>query len=117
MRSDLLEQRPGATQRWFQGPEGTDLFLWYEGERGATQIQLAFEDRFVEWRQAEGVRTGRLTQFGPLTDQGRMVFDAEPDARTLAMAKAVLRSAYVDDTTLALVRKRFGFSTGAGRRR
>ncbi len=26
VRKDLLRQEPGATQRWFQGPDGCDLW-------------------------------------------------------------------------------------------
>ena len=96
VRKDLLRQLPGQTQRWFQGPSGCDLFLWYDDEKGLSQVQLTFEERVVEWSPAEGVRTGRLH------------FDRSPEADTLTLARVLLESATVDDLTLMLIRKTLG---------
>ena len=112
VRKDLLRQQPGTTQRWFQGPDGCDLFLWYDDQKGLSQLQLTFERRVVEWSGPEGLRTGRLVAFNPrrpLSDQGRVVPDPAPDATTLAHARAVLSQASVDELTLALVRRHLGF--------
>jgi hypothetical protein len=111
VRSDLLRREPHGTQRWFQGPEGCDLFLWYREPKGLSQIQLTFLRRAIEWTEAEGVRTGRLVSFDPLTpeqDQGRLLFDRAPDGETLRLARALLERASVDDLTLALIRTRLG---------
>lgn len=111
VRKDLLKQEAGVTQRWFQGPDGCDLFLWYDEGKGLTQVQLTFERRVVEWSTREGTRTGRLVAFNartPLSDQGKLEFDPRPDAETLELATALLDSANVDDVTLALVRKQLG---------
>ena len=108
VRKDLLRKLPGMTQRWFQGPDGCDLFLWYDEVKGLSQIQLTCERRAVEWSLAEGLRTAHLRSFDPLRphdDQSRLVFDARPDHETLELAKALLEGASVDDVTLALVRK------------
>jgi hypothetical protein len=108
VRKDLLRQQPGTTQRWFQGPDGCDLFLWYDEQTGLAQIQLTFERRVLEWSLAGGVRTGRLVSFDPLrplNDQGKLELDARPDQETLDLARLVLQHAPVDDITLALVRK------------
>jgi len=113
VRRDLLRQQPGMTQRWFQGPEGCDLFLWYRDGGGLTQVQLTFLHRAVEWGEGEGVRTGRLLSFDPLRpmrDQARLVFDAAADAGTLRLARALLARANVDDVTLAMVRARLGLA-------
>lgn len=112
VRKDLLRQQPGATQRWFQGPDGCDLFLWYEETTGLAQLQLTFEKRVVEWSFPEGLRTGRLVAFNPLTplnDQGRVLLDPLPDAATLEFARAVLSRASVDELTLLLVQRHLGF--------
>jgi hypothetical protein len=111
VRRDLLRQNPGATQRWFQGPEGTDLFLWYDDRRGLVQIQLTFEQLVLEWAEDEGVHTGHLTSFDPLhplTDQGKLVFDPALDGGTQERASAVLEQATVDELTLAMVRSKLG---------
>ncbi len=111
VRKDLLRQQPGATQRWFQGPDGCDLFLWYDEQKGLTQVQLTFERRVVEWAVKDGLKTGRLVSFNPLrplNDQGRLVFDPRPNGETLQLARALLENANVDEVTLALVRKQLG---------
>lgn len=111
VRKDLLKQEPGATQRWFQGPDGCDLFLWYEDHEGLSQIQLTFERRVLEWSQREGLRTGRLVAFNPLrplNDQGKLELDPRPSRETMELARVVLENAAVDDLTLALIRKRLG---------
>jgi len=113
VRRELLRQQPGIAQRWFQGPEGTDLFLWYDDRGGLVQIQLTFARRAVEWTEAAGVSTGRLVSFDPLrplSDQARLVLDASADAQALEQAGAVLEEANVDPVTLALVRSRLGLA-------
>lgn len=108
VRKDLLRQQPGTTQRWFQGPDGCDLFLWYEEQKGLSQVQLTVEKRVVEWSAAEGLRTGRLVSFDPLqplNDQGKVEPDARPNHDTLELARLVLDHAPVDDITRALLRK------------
>ncbi|MCA1828399.1 MAG: hypothetical protein ABR567_23255 [Myxococcales bacterium] len=111
VRKDLLRQKPGQTQRWFQGPDGCDLFLWYDERRGLSQIQLTVEQRVVEWTLAEGLRTGRVVAFNPLrplTDQSRLEFDARPDGDALELARVLLESAQGDELTFMLVRKQLG---------
>ena len=111
VRRDLLRQQPGATQRWFQGPDGCDLFLWYREPGPLQQIQLTLLGRVIEWSDADGVRTGRLLSFDPLRptrDMSRLVFDRAPEAETIRLARAFLVRAGVDDVTLALVRVRLG---------
>ena len=111
VRKDLLRQRPGQTQRWFQGPDGCDLFLWYDAHKSLSQIQLTFERRVVEWAPSDGLRTGRLVAFNPLTplnDQGKLEFDPRPDGDTLELARTLLEAARIDELTLMLVRKQLG---------
>jgi hypothetical protein len=111
VRKDLLRQEPGATQRWFQGPDGCDLFLWYDEHKGLSQIQLTFERRAVEWSLREGLRTGRLVAFNPLrplNDQGKLELDPRPSGETMELARVLLENAAVDELTLALVRKQLG---------
>ena len=115
VRKDLLRQEPGSTQRWFQGPDGCDLFLWYDEKSGLTQLQLTVEHRVVAWSRTEGLRTARLVAFNPLrplNDQGKLEFDPRPVAETLDLARVVLDHAPVDDLTLALIRKFFLKDTG-----
>src|SRR5262249_46937157 len=111
VRKELLRQQPGQTQRWFQGPDGCDLFLWYDGHHGLAQIQLTVERRVVEWSPVDGLRTGRLVAFNPLrplNDQGKLEFDVRPDGETLELARVLLEAARVDEVTLMLVRKHLG---------
>jgi len=111
VRKELLRQEPGTTQRWFQGPDGCDLFLWYDEGRGLSQVQLTVERRVVEWSRTEGVRTARLVAFDPLRpldDRGKLEFDPRPEPETLDLARLVLDHAPVDDLTLAHVRKHLG---------
>jgi|GEM_PF-1614644 len=110
VRKELLRQKEGSTQRWFQGPDGCDLFLWSDA-RGLTQLQLTFERRVVEWSLGSGLRTGRLSSFNPLTpesDRGRILFDGALEPETLALAKSLLGNASVDAITLAIVQTRLG---------
>ncbi len=110
VRKDLLRHEPGQTQRWFQGPDGCDLFLWYDERKDLAQIQLTVERRVVEWTPS-GLRTGRLVAFDPLRpleDQGKLEFDPRPDAQTLELARVLLEAARVDELTLMLVRKQLG---------
>jgi hypothetical protein len=81
VRKDLLRQEPGTTQRWFQGPDGCDLFLWHDETSGLSQLQLTFDGRVVEWSVADGVRTGRLAASRALRsiDQGRVLLDPAAD--------------------------------------
>lgn len=111
VRKDLLRQAPGQTQRWFQGPDGCDLFLWYDGHGALTQVQATFEGRVVEWTPAEGLRTGRLVAFNqlrPLDDRAKLEFDPRPDADSVQLARVLLESARVDELTMMLVRKQLG---------
>ena len=111
VRKDLLRQQPGQTQRWFQGPDGCDLFLWYDAKGGLAQVQITFERRVVEWSPAEGLRTGRLVSFNPLrplNDQGKLEFDPRPDPAKLELAQVLLANARVDEVTMMLVRKQLG---------
>jgi hypothetical protein len=111
VRKDLLRQQPGQTQRWFQGPDGCDLFLWYDARGVLTQVQITVERRVVEWSPAEGLRTGRLVAFNPLrplNDQGKLEFDPRLEAATLELAQVLLASARVDEVTMMLVRKQLG---------
>src|SRR5207244_5513448 len=108
-----LRKDPQGLQRWFQGPSGCDLFLWYREPSGLVQIQLTFLGRAIEWTDSEGVRTGRLVSFDPFQpehDQGRLIFDRAADGETLRQARALLERASVDDVTLALVRARLGLN-------
>src|SRR5437763_10271045 len=103
VRKDLLRQRPGQMQRWFQGPDGCDLFLWYDEGKGLSQIQLTVERRVIEWSMLEGLRTGRLVAFNPLQplkDRGKLEFDPRPDDDTLELARILLEAARVDEVTL-----------------
>lgn len=115
VRKDLLRQKPGQTQRWFQGPDGCDLFLWYDGGGALAQVQLTFERRVVEWAPQEGLRTGRLVSFNPLrplNDQGKLEFDPRPDKATLELARVLLENARADELTMMLVRKQLGLRRG-----
>ena len=115
VRPDLLRQEPPSRQRWFQGPDGCDLFLWYRAPGGLSQIQLTFLKRVVEWTDGEGVSTGNLKSFNPRTphdDQSRLVFDRDADQETLRLARAVLERAAVDEVTLSLVRGKLGLKKG-----
>ena len=108
VRKDLLRQQPGTTQRWFQGPDGCDLFLWYDDSHGLSQLQLTFHERVIDWSASEGLRTGRLESFRqgtPLVDRGRVVPDLAPDEETLDWARAVLSEATIDDVTLAILKR------------
>jgi len=111
VRRELLRQQPGQTQRWFQGPDGCDLFLWYDARGGLSQVQITVEHRVVEWSPAEGLRTGRLVSFNPLqplNDQGKLEFDPRPDAAALELAQVLLAAARVDEVTMMAVRKQLG---------
>jgi hypothetical protein len=108
---DLLRQQPGLVQRWFQGPDGCDLFLWYDGKGALCQVQITFELRVVEWSLSEGLRTGRLVAFNPLhplNDQGKLELDPRIDPSTLELAQVLLTSAREDQVTMMLVRKQLG---------
>ena len=116
VRKELLRQLPGQMQRWFQGPDGCDLFLWYDAGKDLSQIQLTVERRVVEWTRGEGLRTGRLVSFDPLrplVDRGRVLHDPWPDAETLELARVMLESAHADEMTLMLVRRRLGLKPEA----
>lgn len=107
VRASLMRQTAALRQRWFQGPAGCDLFLWYGADEGLCQIQLTLGDLAVDWDPKAGVRTSRITAF-KRDDHSRVVPDKELDDETLVQARALLASAPVDDVTLALVRKRLG---------
>lgn len=108
VRKELLRQRPDSTQRWFQGPQGCDIFLWYDEGQKLAQVQATFEGRVVEWTKAYGVRTGVLRSFNPsepLDDQGRLVFDGRQDGETLELLSVLLDHASMDDLTRALLKR------------
>lgn len=108
VRKELLRQQPGTTQRWFQGPQGCDVFLWYDDAKGLTQAQLTFSGRVVEW-DAGSLRTGRLTEFFEgRGDEHRILFDRRPDPETMDLARVFLEHAAMDDVTRALLRKVLG---------
>ncbi len=115
VRKDLLRQRPEQTQRWFHGPDGCDLFLWYDARKDLAHVQLTFERRVVEWSPEERLRTGRLVAFDPLRpldDRGKIELDSRPDPQTLELARVLLESASVDELTLMLVRNQLGLRAG-----
>ena len=115
VRKDLLRQRPGQTQRWFQGPDGCDLFLWYDGQGALAQVQATLEGRVVEWSPQEGLRTGTTVAFDPrrpLDDRGKLEFAARPDEGTLQLLQVLLENARADELTMMLVRKQLGLRRG-----
>ena len=111
VRASLLKQTPELRQRWFQGPEGCDLFLWYDAVKGLSKIQLTLGHAAVEWAVGGEVRTARLESFWPVRhtgDRGKLVHDRTLNQGTLVEARALLSKAPVDDVTLALVRRYLG---------
>jgi hypothetical protein len=108
VRKELLRQQPGSTRRWFQGPQGCDIFLWYDDQRDLTQVQVTVEGRVVEWTPEYGTKTGRLRSFDladPLSDRARLVFDGRTDAETLQLLAVLLDHATMDDLTRALLKR------------
>lgn len=94
--ADLLRAEDSGRQRWFSGPEGIDLFVYYQGLRRISRIELTFENRLLRWRKEEGLQTAHLQTWGPETpyrhDRSRIVFDNAPDPETREMGLEVLQA-------------------------
>jgi hypothetical protein len=66
--SSLREIDPSALQsdpdegdlRWFQGEQGTELFIWARLQ-GVDHVQLVLQDQTVDWNERTGVSTGHLS--------------------------------------------------------
>ena len=72
VRKDLLRKLPGMTQRWFQGPDGCDLFLWYyafaknERDNIASDELSTLREIGATWLRAEAGQLAQAIEDGVL---------------------------------------------------
>ncbi|HNV69104.1 MAG TPA: PilZ domain-containing protein, partial [Candidatus Ozemobacteraceae bacterium] len=84
--------------RWFQGDNGTEVYLWERLDGGLVKEELFFLDYCVSWEESgDGLRTARVAEgsgrqgYGRM-DQSSMVFFRIPSHRALRMGQVILLS-------------------------
>jgi hypothetical protein len=109
--AELLRNEEGGRQRWFSGPEGIDLFIYYQGLRRIICIELTFQNRLLSWEKQEGIRTARLQTWGPETtyrhDKSRIVFDNTIDSDTREIGLQLVQAMKIPYYLKHLCKKRF----------
>lgn len=97
--SRLQNQEGNLRMRWFQGDEGTQIFLWQSLEGEIVKQEYYFLDYIITWNQhTQAFQTGRLrdergkTGFGRI-DPSTVVFFKIPSHRALQMGRKILECA------------------------
>lgn len=83
---------------WYHGDPGTDLYLWNGRRSDLSRVLFCHGESFWEWRDTDGVTTGRIEQL-----EGEKVLlhrDATPDPKVRRLARKVLEHADVLDYRL-----------------
>jgi len=95
----LQNQEPGLRMRWFQGEEGTQIFLWQSLDGELVKEEYYFFDYIITWhQQTQKLQTGRLeskqgkTGFGRI-DPSTVVFFKVPSHRALRIGRKILEYA------------------------
>lgn len=98
-----LQEEKEKGLRWFHGINETNLFSWFDSDRGVVvQQQLVFLDQVIEWRDGEKVKTGKIKDDRPgmaklgWVKSELMEFDPNPNPGLLDQAKALLVSSKID---------------------
>lgn len=100
INSATLQNRdPGLQLRWFQGEEGTQIFLWQTLDGGTVKEEYYFLDYVITWdNQKHLLQTGRLRDssgkagFGRI-DPSAVAFFQVPSHRALKMGRVILENA------------------------
>ncbi|HEY9072256.1 MAG TPA: PilZ domain-containing protein [Candidatus Ozemobacteraceae bacterium] len=98
--SSRLQHKDGDLRmRWFQGEEGTQIFLWQSLEGEIVKQEYYFLDYIITWNQrTQTFQTGRLRDehgksgFGRI-DPSTVVFFKIPSHRALQMGRKILECA------------------------
>lgn len=94
----LRSEHPDLKMRWFQGDDGTQIFLW-QTKDGENRIQeFYFLDYVVSWNKNEaGIKTGTIKSkkggsYGRISHDS-VVFFRVPSYRALKLGRVILESA------------------------
>jgi len=97
--SRLQHHAPNLRMRWFQGEEGTQIFLWQTLEGEIVREEYYFLDYIITWNQETQVfQTGKLrpdqgkSGFGRV-DPSTVVFFKVPSHRAIRMGRKILECA------------------------
>ncbi|MBP7633972.1 hypothetical protein KBA41_07355 [Candidatus Ozemobacteraceae bacterium] len=97
--SRLQHLDPGLRMRWFQGEEGTQIFLWQTLDGEIVREEYYFLEYIITWNQETQVfQTGKLhpdkgkSGFGRV-DPSTVVFFKVPSHRAIRMGRKILECA------------------------
>lgn len=102
MASELVDQEDGELEvTGYHGGPTSDLFVWSRHDGSIARAHLYFTWHLVEWSDAEGLRTGEITE-PPDRTLGYAMADlfelqTPPDEETLTFARKLLAAAEVPD--------------------
>lgn len=101
----LRSEHPDLKMRWFQGDDGTQIFLW-QTKDGENKIQeFYFLDYVVSWNINEtGIKTGAIKKekrggYGRISHDS-VVFFKVPSYRALKLGRVILESANLPAETV-----------------
>lgn len=87
---------PDLQLRWFQGDDGTEVYLWEKLDGGLVKEELFFLDYCVSWeKEGDGLRTAKVAEgtgrqgYGRM-DQNSLVFFRIPSHRALKMGQVIM---------------------------
>ena len=60
------EERPAHLKYWLKSAPVWEIFVWGHGNGEYQKIQVLFGDHFIEWKDGQGLQTGKL-----LREQGK----------------------------------------------
>lgn len=91
----LKNDTPELRMRWFQGDDGTQIFLWQTTNGENVRQEFYFLDYFISWKKAnEGIKTGIIKEtarqgFGRISPDSVAFFHI-PSYRALKLGQTIL---------------------------
>lgn len=90
---------------WYHGDDDTDLYIWRADDGTLTAWQLISSEKFLDWDQTRGLRTGRLViteeSVSGILDVSRKALqqrlDAKPDDHFRQFSIDVVMATDIDD--------------------
>lgn len=94
---DMDLSLPRDLSLWLRSDGPCELFVWIDNNHNYSEFQIVFMDRYVEWSDGEGVKTGRVISKRdlqtPLLSQDQYIFktDSPTQRNTLQTAQQILQ--------------------------
>jgi len=87
---------PTDLKYWLRADGPVEIFVWQHKDGDLSRFQMILLDKFIEWEDGKGVKTGRLLKHRdidtPLTHNDEFLFeiDTNPDLETVQFARSIV---------------------------